>query len=88
MKRLSVVTILSVAMLTSCVSKKKYVALEDNLSQTQSRLTKTQVEKEELEAKMTKIEARVEEYNSRINSLKEMNDSQFTTVDDVAVMIV
>lgn len=86
MKRLSVVTILSVAMLTSCVSKKKYVALEDNLSQTQSRLTKTQVEKEELEAKMTKIEARVEEYNSRINSLKEMNDSQFTTVDDVAVM--
>lgn len=86
MKRLSVVTILSVAMLTSCVSKKKYVALEDNLSQTQSRLTKTQVEKEELEAKMTKIEARVEEYNSKINSLKEMNDSQFTTVDDVAVM--
>lgn len=86
MKRLSVVTILSVAMLTSCVSKKKYVDLEDNLSQTQSRLTKTQVEKEELEAKMTKIEARVEEYNSKINSLKEMNDSQFTTVDDVAVM--
>ena len=86
MKRLSVVTILSVAMLTSCVSKKKYVALEDNLSQTHSRLTKTQAEKEELEAKMTKIEARVEEYNSKINSLKEMNDSQFTTVDDVAVM--
>lgn len=86
MKRLSVVTLLSVALLTSCVSKKKYVALEDNLSQTQSRLTKTQVEKEELEAKMTKIEARVEEYNSKINSLKEMNDSQFTTVDDVAVM--
>lgn len=86
MKRLSVVTLLSVALLTSCVSKKKYVALEDNLSQTQSRLTKTQVEKEELEAKMAKIEARVEEYNSKINSLKEMNDSQFTTVDDVAVM--
>ncbi len=86
MKRLSIVALLSVAVLTSCVSKKKYVALEDNLSQTQSRLTKTQVEKEELEAKMTKIEARVEEYNSKINSLKEMNDSQFTTVDDVAVM--
>jgi chemotaxis protein MotB len=86
MKRLSLVALLSVAVLTSCVSKKKYVALEDNLSQTQSRLTKTQVEKEDLEAKMTKIEARVEEYNSKINSLKEMNDSQFTTVDDVAVM--
>ncbi|WP_339842254.1 OmpA family protein [uncultured Maribacter sp.] len=86
MKRLSLVTLLSVALLTSCVSKKKYVALEDNLSQTQSSLQKTQVEKEELESQMTKIEARVEEYNSKINSLKEMNDSQFTSVDDVAVM--
>jgi len=86
MKRLSLVTLLSVALLTSCVSKKKYVALEDNLSQTQSSLQKTQVEKEELEAQMTKIEARVDEYNSKINSLKEMNDSQFTSVDDVAVM--
>jgi chemotaxis protein MotB len=86
MKRLSLVTLLSVALLTSCVSKKKYIALEDNLSQTQSSLQKTQVEKEELQAQMTKIEARVEEYNSKINSLKEMNDSQFTSVDDVAVM--
>ncbi|TDS15056.1 chemotaxis protein MotB [Maribacter caenipelagi] len=86
MKRLSLVTIVSVVLLTSCVSKKKYVALEDNLSQTQSTLQKTQVEKEELQAQMTKIEARVEEYNSKINSLKDMNDSQFTSVDDVAVM--
>jgi len=86
MKRLSLVTLLSVALLTSCVSKKKYVALEDNLSQTQSSLQKTQVEKEELEAQMSRIEARVEEYNSKINSLKEMNDSQFTSVDDVTVM--
>ncbi|MDO1514750.1 OmpA family protein [Maribacter confluentis] len=86
MKRLSLVTIFSVALLTSCVSKKKYVALEDNLSQTQSTLQKTQVEKEELEAQMSKIEARVEEYNAKINSLKEMNDSQFTSVDDVTVM--
>jgi len=86
MKRLSVVGILSIALLTSCVSKKKYVALEDNLAQTQSMLTKTQVEKEDLETKFSKIEARVAEYNSKINSLKEMNDSQYTSVDDVAVM--
>lgn len=86
MKRLSLVTIVSITLLTSCVSKKKYVALEDNLSQTQSTLQKTQVEKEELESQMARIEARVEEYNSKINSLKEMNDSQFTSVDDVTVM--
>ncbi len=77
---------LSILLLASCVSKKKYVALENNLSETQSALTKTQVEKEELEAKMTKIEARVTEYNEKINSLKEVNDTQYSSVDDVAVM--
>lgn len=86
MKKTAVVGIFSIALLASCVSKKKYVALEDNLSQTKSMLTKTQVEKEELEGKFAKIEARVAEYNSKINSLKEINDTQYTTVDDVAVM--
>ena len=86
MKKLSIIGVASIMLLSSCVSKKKYVALEDNLAQTQSRLTKTQVEKEELETKMAKIEARVEEYNSKINSLKEINDTQYTSVDDVAVM--
>ncbi|WP_273566800.1 OmpA/MotB family protein [Maribacter halichondriae] len=77
---------LSILLLASCVSKKKYMALENNLSETQSALTKTQVEKEELEAKMTKIEARVTEYNEKINSLKEVNDTQYSSVDDVTVM--
>ena len=86
MKKLSVVGIFSIALLTSCVSKKKYVALEDNLAQTQSMLTKSQVEKEELEPKFSNIEARVAEYNSKINSLKEMNDIQYTSVNDVTVM--
>lgn len=86
MKKLSIIGVVSIALLSSCVSKKKYVALEDNLAQTQSRLTKTQVEKEELETKMSKIEARVAEYNEKINSLKEINDSQYTSVDDVTVM--
>lgn len=65
-------------LLTACVSKKKYVALEENLATTQSQLTKTQVEKEELEAKLSKIEARAAEYNAKIESLKEINDSQYT----------
>ncbi|CAM3608285.1 OmpA family protein [Zobellia roscoffensis] len=86
MKKSIILSTLAVTLMASCVSKKKYVALENNLSETQSALTKTQVEKEELEGKMTKIEARVAEYNSKINSLKEINDSQMTSVDDVAVM--
>ena len=86
MKKSIITGTLVIAFLASCVSKKKYVALENNLQTTQSALTKTQVEKEELESKMSKIEARVTEYNEKINSLKEINDSQMTSVDDVAVM--
>tara|TARA_R110000868_G_scaffold4211_10_gene26558 strand:+ start:13985 stop:14812 length:828 start_codon:yes stop_codon:yes gene_type:complete len=86
MKKLSLIAILAIITLSSCVSKKKYVALESDLNDTKSRLTKTQVEKEDLEAKMSKIEARVAEYNEKINSLKEINDSQLTSVDDIAVM--
>ncbi|SHI87701.1 OmpA family protein [Pseudozobellia thermophila] len=86
MKKSIIASTLSIAFLASCVSKKKYTALETNLSETQSALTKTQVEKEELEGKMAKIEARVAEYNEKISSLKEINDSQYSSVDDVAVM--
>lgn len=86
MKKTLVVSSFSLILLASCVSKKKYTALEGNLSETQSRLTKTQVEKEELEGKMAKIEARVTEYNDKISSLKKVNDNQLNTVDDVAVM--
>lgn len=86
MKKLLITSTLSVALLASCVSKKKYVALENDLSSTKSVLSKTQVEKEELESKMAKIEARVTEYNNKISSLKEINDSQMTSVDGIAVM--
>ncbi|NKI24971.1 OmpA family protein [Arenibacter sp. 6A1] len=86
MKKVTLVGLLGMAVLTSCVSKKKYVALESDLSNTKSVLMKTQVEKEDLESKMAKIEARVTEYNEKINSLKEINDSQFTAIGDIAVM--
>lgn len=56
---------------SSCVSKKKYMALEQENGEIKSQLTKTQVEKEELENKFAVIEARVNEYNSKIQSLNE-----------------
>ncbi|RTE52052.1 cell envelope biogenesis protein OmpA [Arenibacter aquaticus] len=86
MKKVTLVGLMAMTILGSCVSKKKYVALESDLSNTKSRLTKTQVEKEELESKVAKIEARVTEYNQKINSLKDINDSQYASVGDVAVM--
>ncbi|MGY8914983.1 MAG: cell envelope biogenesis protein OmpA, partial [Flavobacteriales bacterium] len=72
-------------LLASCVSKKKYVQLEQEHGQTKSQLTKTAVEKEELEAKFAKIEARVADYNSKINELAEENDAQFVSVDGAVI---
>ncbi|MEZ4857656.1 MAG: flagellar motor protein MotB [Flavobacteriaceae bacterium] len=59
--------------LTSCVSKKKYVALENQYNDTRATLQKTQLEKEEIEAKYTVIEERVANYNAKIKSLSEAN---------------
>lgn len=85
MKRAITVTVLAATMLSSCVSKKKYVALESELDDTRSTLQKTQVEKEEIEEKYARIEERVADYNSKINSLREENDSKME-MNDLTVM--
>ncbi|MEL4308341.1 OmpA/MotB family protein [Joostella sp. CR20] len=82
----TVITLCSIAILTSCVSKKKYVELEHEKGELQSQLQKTQVEKEELEAKFSVIQNRVDEYNTKINSLTAESDSKMVTVDNVAVI--
>ncbi len=63
------VALVSLLVLSSCVSKKKYLALEQEKGELTSELTKTRVEKEDLEHKFAVIEARVDQYNSKINSL-------------------
>lgn len=70
MKKISVL-FLSLIIFSSCVSKKKYVALEQENGEIKSQLMKTQVAKEELEGKFAAIEARVDEYNSKIKSLNQ-----------------
>jgi len=59
--------------------------LEDNLSQTKSTLTKTQVAKEELKVKFAKIEARAAAFHSKINALKKIIDSLFSDVGDLSI---
>ena len=76
MKRILTVTVVTATLLTSCVSKKKYVALEEDYNDTRSSLQKTQVEKEELEERLNAIEERVADYNAKINSLTEENDEK------------
>ncbi|MCB0462134.1 MAG: flagellar motor protein MotB [Flavobacteriaceae bacterium] len=92
MKKLALVLLTS-ATIVSCVSKKKYVALETENGQIRSELQKTQVAKEDLEAKFTKIQKRVDEYNTKISSLSDENvglklenDIKFEAVGDAAVI--
>jgi len=83
MKKLILLTLLLSVVLTSCVSKKKYLALEQNLTDTKADLQKTTLEKEKLEANFAKIEKRVTEYNSKINSLRDTNTSLTTDLQQV-----
>ena len=70
MKKISILLV-SAILLSACVSKKKYVALEHQNGQLKSELTKTRVENEELENKFSKIQERVDQYNTKINSLND-----------------
>ncbi|WP_179009168.1 OmpA/MotB family protein [Winogradskyella forsetii] len=81
MKKISILLVTAV-LISSCVSKKKYVALEQQHGETVSELTKTRVEKEELENKFAVIEARVNEYNSKIQSLNQ--DVEGLTIENKA----
>lgn len=85
MKKLSILLLTGV-LLSACVSKKKYVALEQENGEIRSELQKTQVAKEDLEAKFDEIQARIDTYNSKINSLTEENDAKLVTVGDDIVI--
>ena len=84
MKRIALV-VLSALFLTACVSKKKYVALEQTNGELRSELQKTQVEKEDLESKFEEIQMRVDSYNSKISSLTEDNNAKLVNVDGVVI---
>ena len=92
MKKLSIV-LLSTIVLASCVSKKKYVALETENGQIKSELTKTRVAKEDLESKFSANQVRVDEYKTKISSLTDLNsslnkenDSKLEAVANIAVI--
>lgn len=92
MKKISLLC-LSAFVLASCVSKKKYVALETENGQIRNELYKTRVAKEDLEAKFDVIQKRVDDYNNKIASLSDINtelskenDAKMETVANVAVI--
>lgn len=73
MKSLIIPVTIFALLATSCVSKKKFVALETKYTDTKGNLQKTTLEKDALAAKFATIERRVETYNQKINSLKSDN---------------
>lgn len=85
MRKTVLLTVMSLVMFSSCVSKKKYVELETELSNTQSNLQRTTLEKEEAQRKLDAIEARVADYNAKINSLQESNDDRLEMNDLTAM---
>lgn len=84
MKKISILLLAGLTL--SCVSKKKYLALEHENGQIKSELQKTKVEKEDLEAKFARIEERVESYNSKISSLQAENDTKLDVVENGTVI--
>jgi chemotaxis protein MotB len=83
-----IIPVVAISLLaTSCVSKKKYVELENQLIDTKGNLQKTTVEKEALESKFATIEKRVADYNQKINSLTE-NNASLQTENDVKLDMV
>lgn len=85
MKKTLLLTVLSAAMFTSCVSKKKYTELESELNDTRSNLQRTAMEKEEAESRLAAIESRVADYNARIASLQETADDGMQMTDLTAM---
>lgn len=86
MKKFVSIPVIGLALLvTSCVSKKKYVALEDQYNETRSTLAKTQLEKEEIEGKYARIEERVADYNAKIQSLSDTNNERLQNLDGIVI---
>jgi len=83
MKKISIILLL--ALTFSCVSKKKYLALEHENGEIKSELLKTRVAKEDLEAKFDKIQSRVDTYNAKLATLKQENDTKLDVVGNVVI---
>jgi chemotaxis protein MotB len=92
--KLLITPVICIALLTtSCVSKKKYLALERQHIAIKGTLQKTTLEKDKLTANFKKIESRVTSYNKKINSLEsdnvtleKENEVKLDKVGDIAVL--
>lgn len=85
MKKIFALGLIASLSLSSCVSKKKYVELDDKYQHTTSTLQKTTLEKEKAEARLAEIEERVSDYNAKIRSLTASNEAKLDNFEGVVV---
>lgn len=85
MKKILALGLIASLSLSSCVSKKKYVELDDKYQHTTSTLQKTTLEKEKAEARLAEIEERVSDYNAKIRSLTASNEAKLDNFEGVVV---
>lgn len=87
MKRLMMCAGLGIMILaSSCVSKKKYTAMEGKYEDSQSQLYKTNQKKQEYKDKLDKIQSRVDQYYAKINDLQEENENKLEQTGDGAII--
>lgn len=73
--------------LLGCVSKKKYIELEENYENTRTELQKTRLKNDDLVSKMEEIQMRAERYNNKIASLNKDKEGMLVNMSDEDVVI-
>ena len=83
MNRVFLLSVLSVLMLTSCVSKKKYAELEEKQKETQDQLNTATIKLNScLEDKKTKVSY----LEDQVETLKKTNNALLTNQGDLATL--
>lgn len=93
MKKIIVITVLSSLLFTSCVSKKKYTSLQDELTQSEQELVtvtanlqKCLVSKKGSSTKASALKDQIDLLNNQINSLERQNKNSLQQVDNLTVL--
>lgn len=86
MKKASVLLLLSLILVTSCVSKKKYAELEANNSQTKEELLAVETTLQKYLIEKEKQEAKLNALGDQISSLKEDKKTALKQVENLTVL--
>ncbi|OIQ27135.1 MAG: hypothetical protein BM564_13265 [Bacteroidetes bacterium MedPE-SWsnd-G2] len=84
-KQLTTILIMLTLVFTSCVSKKDYVALEEQYNATTVERDQLKSERDELQAEKDVVQARIDRYNSKIAMLQSENNENLKPYGNVVL---